>query len=75
MMKFDLSAQVEGPDGRMMQSVVVARSIPFARACLVEWKKQDGVERGEWMRRKSFWVPVTVLEAARDALSQAEKAQ
>lgn len=74
-MKPDLSAQVEGPDGRMMQSVVVARSVPFARACLAEWKRQDSVERGEWMRRKAFWVPVEVIDAAREALSQAEKAQ
>lgn len=73
-MSTDTLAQATGPDGVLMQSILVARSIPFAKACLAEWHKRDGIDRRDWMRRKSFWVPASVIEPARAAL-EAEAAK
>lgn len=73
--KPDLSEPVQGSDGQWMQSVVVNRSFPFARACLAEMKRRDGTDRAEWMRRKSFWVPVDVIDAARASLEAAGAGQ
>ena len=64
-------AIMTGPDGVQMQSVNVARSRPFARACLDLMHKRDGKNRSHWMGFASFWVPVDIIAPARAALEAA----
>jgi len=70
-------AVMTGPDGVPMQSVNVARSRPFARACLDAWQEREVREgrpvknRAHWMGFASFWVPVEIIDLARAKLEAA----
>jgi len=56
------SARFPGPDGTMMVSVLVARSLPFARALLHEWSLLDGKDRGYLLKAKSISLPASVFD-------------
>lgn len=59
-------------DGEPATCVTVGNSIPFARACLRAWGEREeraggkARDRRQWMLRKGFWVPNSVLDRARE---------
>jgi len=55
----------KGPDGRDYISVDVGKSKPFAQACLVEWRRQDGKNRMWMIRQKVISVPAEIIPLAR----------
>lgn len=56
------SARFPGLDGTMMVSVLVARSVPFAKALLHEWSLLDGMDRGYLLKAKSISLPASVFD-------------
>lgn len=57
-----------GPDGREYVPVLVARSMPFAQACVAELRKETGRDRSFYLTWRSFWVPREIVKRARDRL-------
>lgn len=66
------AGHVTGPDGVEMISISLATSRTFAKACVTEWARIDGRSRHHLLRTaKAVWVPVHVLQAAREQLRKA----
>lgn len=59
-------ARITSPDGTVWVSVTVARSVSFAKALLEEWRVFDGVNRSDWIKRKSINIPAAVYDAILD---------
>lgn len=57
-------------DGKVLVSVRVNDSLPFARACVAVLKQRDGRDRSQWLQWSSFWVPEDVLPLARERVEE-----
>jgi len=53
-------------DGTPMVSVVVAKSLPFARALIYEWSLLDGIDRNHWLKWKAISLPASIYDAILD---------
>lgn len=60
------SARFVSPDGVPMVSVVVGKSVPFARALVYEWSLLDRVERSHMLRWKAISLPAATYDAILD---------
>lgn len=58
-------AHMTNDAGEELVPVVIAKSRPFAAACLAEWTKRDGIDRKDWINRAAINVPADIVEAAR----------
>lgn len=60
------SRRFVSPDGVPMVSVVVGKSVPFARALVYEWSLRDGIDREHMLRWKAISLPASVYDAILD---------
>ena len=59
-------ARFVSPDGVPMVSVVVARSVPFAKALVYEWSLLDGIDRNHMLKWKAISLPAAVYDSILD---------
>lgn len=67
-----MTTVLKDANGIEMVPVVVGQSLPFAKACLAEWRARDGVDRSWMLRNKAFNVPADLIDRARARLGRSD---
>lgn len=60
------SSRFRGTDGKLYVSVTVARSLPFARALVAEWKLHDGRDRNWMLKHSGLSIEASIYDAILD---------
>ena len=60
------ASRFRGADGKLYVSVTVARSLPFARAVVAEWKLHDGRDRSWMLKHSALLIEASIYDAILD---------